>query len=148
MLKKTITYIDWNGEERTEDFYFNLTRVEVVELEYDAESGTSLSDWLETLIKSKDYGKIMQTVKKIILTAYGEKSADGRRFMKNDDIRRSFEENPAFDELYMSMVTDSKKAADFLSGIMPSAVRENLGANPSETLVNKMEQYQATKKLV
>lgn len=148
MLKKTITYTDWNGEERTEDFYFNLTRVEVVELEYDVESGTSLSDWLDTLIKSKDYGKIIQTIKKIILTAYGEKSSDGRRFMKNDDIRRSFEENPAFDELYMSMVTDSKKAADFLSGIMPSVVRENLGANPSETLVNQMEQYQATKKLV
>lgn len=141
MLKKTITYTDWNGEDRTEDFYFNLTRVEIVELEYDVEAGTNLTDLLDTLIKSKDYGKIMSTIKKIILTAYGEKSSDGKRFMKNDDIRRSFEENPAFDELYMSLITDSKKAAEFISGIMPSSVRDNLGPDPTKAIMERMDTY-------
>lgn len=141
MLKKTITYTDWNGEDRTEDFYFNLTRVEIVELEYDVEAGTNLTDLLDTLIKSKDYGKIMSTIKKIILTAYGEKSSDGKRFMKNDDIRRSFEENPAFDELYMSLITDSKKAAEFISGIMPSSVRNNLGPDPTKAIMERMDTY-------
>lgn len=147
MLKKTITYIDWNGEERTEDFYFNLTRVEVLELEYDVDAEGSLTEWLTDLVKSRDIDRIIRTIKKIILTAYGEKSADGRRFMKSDEIRRSFEENPAFDELYMTMVTDSSKAAEFLTSIMPSSVRENLGPDPKKTLVDKMEEYKRTQNL-
>ena len=147
MLKKTITYTDWNGEERTEDFYFNLTRVEVLELEYDVDAEGTLTEWLTDLVKSRDIDRIIRTVKKIILTAYGEKSADGRRFMKSDEIRRSFEENPAFDELYMTMVTDSSKAAEFLTSIMPSSVRENLGPDPKKALVDKMEEYKRTQNL-
>ena len=147
MLKKTITYTDWNGEERTEDFYFNLTRVEVLELEYDVDAEGSLTEWLTDLVKSRDIDRIIRTIKKIILTAYGEKSADGRRFMKSDEIRRSFEENPAFDELYMTMVTDSSKAAEFLTSIMPSSVRENLGPDPKKALVDKMEEYKRTQNL-
>ena len=139
MLKKTITYTDWNGEERTEDFYFNLTRVEIYELEYDVEPGTSLTEVLDTLVKSKDYGRLIGTIKKVILTAYGEKSADGKRFMKGEDIRRSFEENPAFDELYMSLITDPKKIAEFIVGIMPSSVRDNLGSDPTYVLVKQIE---------
>lgn len=139
MLKKTITYTDWNGEERTEDFYFNLTRVEIYELEYDVEPGTSLTEVLDTLVKSKDYGRLIGTIKKVILTAYGEKSADGKRFMKGEDIRRSFEENPAFDELYMSLITDPKKIAEFIVGIMPSSVRDNLGSDPTNELVKQIE---------
>lgn len=147
MLKKTITYTDWNGEERTEDFYFNLTRVEVLELEYDVDAEGSLTEWLTDLVKSRDIDRIIRTIKKIVLTAYGEKSADGRRFMKSDEIRRSFEENPAFDELYMTMVTDSSKAAEFLTSIMPSSVRENLGPDPKKALVEKMEEYKRTQNL-
>lgn len=141
MLKKTITYTDWNGEERTEDFYFNLTRVEVVDLEYNSTPGMSLTDFLSTLIRSKDYGKLVETIKTIILMAYGEKSPDGRRFMKSDDIRRSFEENPAFDELYMSLLSDPEKAAEFISGIVPGSVRENLGPDPKKAVLNVMATY-------
>ncbi len=141
MLKKTITYTDWNGEEHTEDFYFNLTRVEVIELEYNSEPGMNLTDSLNILIQSKDYGKLVETIKKIILTAYGEKSPDGRRFMKSDDIRRSFEEHPAFDELYMSLLSDSDKAAEFISGIIPNSVRDNLGPDPKKAVLDVMSNY-------
>lgn len=147
MLKKTITYTDWNGNERTEDFYFNLTRVEVYQLEFSPEPGITLTDAITTLIKSQDMGKIISVIKEIILTAYGEKSPDGKRFMKNDELRKSFEENPAFDELYMSMVTDSKVAADFMTGIMPNAVRENLGSNPQAALLEKMNEFKEENKM-
>ena len=139
MLKKTITYTDWNDEERTEDFYFNLTRVEIYELEYGVEPGTSLTEVLNALIKSRDYGQLIGTIKKVILTAYGEKSADGKRFMKSDDIRRSFEENPAFDELYMSLVSDPTKIVEFIIGIMPSSVRDNLGSDQTDKIVKQIE---------
>ena len=100
MLKKSITYTDWNGNERTEDFYFNLNRVEVYELEFGVEPGSTLTDSITSLIESKDLGRILSVIKQIILKAYGEKSPDGKRFMKSADISKSFEENPAFEELY------------------------------------------------
>lgn len=147
MLKKSITYTDWNGTERTEDFYFNLNRVEVYELEFGVEPGSTLTDSITSLIESKDLGRILSVIKQIILKAYGEKSPDGKRFMKSADISKSFEENPAFEELYMSMVSDSTAAAEFLTGIMPSAVRENLGPDPTKALVDKMNEVKDTNKI-
>ena len=148
MLKKTITYEDWNGTERTEDFYFNLSRVEVIELEYSVEPGTSITETIMTLINSHDTGKIIKTIKDIILKSYGEKSADGKRFVKSDDIRQAFEENPAFDVLFMELTTNAEEAANFLSGIMPSSVRDNLGPDPSKALLEKMNNFQETGKVV
>jgi len=137
MLKKTITYTDWNGTERTEDFYFNLTRAEILELEYKIIPGQSLSDSIQTLIQSQDMGKIIETIKLILLASYGEKSADGKRFVKNDDIRAAFEQNPAFDTLYMSLVTDAEYAAEFVAGIMPAAIRDELGSNPKAAIMDR-----------
>lgn len=142
MLKKTVTYEDWNGVTRTEDFYFNLTRVECAEIEYGT-NGASLSDSIKDLIAAKDMITVITIIKKILLMSYGVKSSDGKRFMKNDDIRDSFEQNPAFDILYMELATNSEAAADFISGIMPSAVRENLGDNPKKALLDKMQEFQS-----
>ena len=142
MLKKTVTYEDWNGVTRTEDFYFNLTRVECAEIEYGT-NGASLSDSIKDLIAAKDMITVITIIKKILLMSYGIKSSDGKRFMKSDDIRDSFEQNPAFDILYMELATNSEAAADFISGIMPSAVRENLGDNPKKALLDKMQEFQS-----
>lgn len=145
MLKKTITYEDWNGETRTEDFYFNLTRAELIEMETGMVPGRSLTDTLQTLITDKDMGMIVQTIKEIVLKAYGEKSADGKRFVKNQDVRDSFEQNPAYDILYMELAQDAEKAADFLNGIMPTQVTDALGDDPKKALMTKMREFEESK---
>ena len=138
MLKKTITYEDWNGKTRTEDFYFNLTRTECAELEFGLGPGKSLSDSFQTLIDNNDIGVIIATIKKLLLTAYGVKSEDGRRFIKNDDVREAFEQNPAFDQIYMDLATNADNAADFFIAILPSSSIEALGPNPKKELLDRM----------
>lgn len=138
MLKKTITYTDWNGVERTEDFYFNLSRVELVELEFSIGPGKSLSDSIKSLMNANDMGTVIKLIKDIILTSYGEKSPDGKRFIKNQEIRDSFEQNPAFDVLYMDLATNAEATAEFVAGIIPAAIRSELGDNPEKNLLDRM----------
>ena len=142
MLKKTITYVDYNGVERTEDFYFNLTKVECVELEYSLSPGTSLSDVITMLINAKDIGKIISTIKNVVLTAYGEKSPDGKRFIKSEEMRNEFSQTVAFDNIYWELVSDPEKAADFITGILPSDLRNNLGSNPKAEVMERMKAIQ------
>lgn len=121
MLKKTVTYVDFNGVERTEDFYFNLTKAEVAEMELSVEGG--FSAMLEKLVASKDNVQIVNIFKQLVLKSYGEKSPDGRRFMKNEEITEAFAQTEAYSEIFMELALDEKKAADFVNGIMPA----NLG---------------------
>lgn len=146
MLKKTVTYTDYNGIDHTEDFYFNLTKVECMELEFGFGSGDTLSGSIQTLINAGDMATVIKTIKKIVLTAYGVKSPDGKRFIKNDTIRTEFEENPAFEQIYWDLVTDSEKAADFISGIVPSVIRDGLGSNPKQELLNRMKTFEESNK--
>lgn len=122
MLKKTITYTDYDGNKRTEDFYFNLTQAEIVELNMSPLGGLDYT--LKKIINETDTGKIVEMVKHIILMAYGEKSFDGRRFVKKDDdgrpLARKFEDSPAFSELFIELLGDSQKAADFINAIVPN----------------------------
>lgn len=148
MFKKTVTYEDWNGVERTEDFYFNLTRVELAELEYSSIPGESMTDHITDLMKSRDMGVVIKTIKQMLLMSYGVKSPDGKRFVKNDEVRTAFEENPAFDILYMELATDADAAAEFVAGIMPSALRDKLGDNPKQELLNRANEQAVDMKLV
>lgn len=141
MLKKTVTYTDWNGTTRTEDFYFNLTRTECIEFEYNASLGSSVSSAIQTIIDNKDIAVIIETIKEMLLKAYGVKSDDGRRFIKNDEVREAFEQNPAFDIIYMDIVSDPEKAAEFFSGIMPTEVTSSLGPNPKAAILSQMNSY-------
>ena len=140
MFKKTVTYEDWNGVERTEDFYFNLTRVECAELEYGLGPNQTMTEYITDLINAQDMGVVIATIKKILLLSYGVKSSDGKRFIKNDDVRTAFQENPAFDQIYMDFATNAEYAAEFIAGIMPKAVRDSLGDNPKQELLNKMNE--------
>ena len=117
MLKKTIKYTDYNGTERTEDFYFNLTKAEILEMEASVFGG--LSSVLTKIISSNDQPKIMAQFKYIVHKAYGEKSEDGRRFVKSDELSTMFEQTPAYEELFMELLTDETKAAEFINSIMP-----------------------------
>lgn len=117
MLKKTITYTDFNDVERTEDFYFHFTEAELTEMNLD-ENG-DLAGVLQKIIDSKDMKKIKDYFKWIVLKAYGEKSEDGRRFMKSDERTKAFEETQAYSDIWMELATDETAAADFVNGIMP-----------------------------
>lgn len=117
MLKKTITYTDYNGNERTEDFYFNLTKSELAEAQFSVEGG--YKEKLEQIVKSKDQSSIIKAFKELVLKAYGEKSDDGRRFMKSKEISDNFACTEAYDIIFMELATDAEKASEFVNGIMP-----------------------------
>lgn len=146
MFKKTVTYEDYNGDQQTEDFYFNLTKVECMELEFGFGPDQSLSGSIKTLINARDMNTILGLIKRMLLMSYGKKSPDGKRFIKNDDIREEFEQNPAFEQIYWEFVTDSDKAAEFIAGIIPNSVREGLGQDPKKELINKMKAFEESNK--
>ena len=118
MLKKTVTYVDYNGMERTEDFYFNLTKAEVAEMELSVEGG--FSKMLEEIVASKDNVRSVNLFKQMVLKAYGEKSADGRRFVKSEEISKAFSETEAYSEIFMELALNTDAAAAFVNGIMPA----------------------------
>lgn len=118
MLKKTITYTDYNGTERTEDFYFNLSKAEITEMELSMEGG--MRAYIKKIIAAKSQLALVTLFKEIVMKAYGKKSADGRLFMKNDAIRAEFEAHPAYSMIYMDLVTDEAKASAFVNGIIPA----------------------------
>lgn len=126
MLKKTITYTDYNGTERTEDFYFNLSKAEVLEMEMGVEGG--LVEMINKIVAAKDAPSIIAIFKKLVLKAYGEKSADGKRFIKSDEIATAFSQTEAYSNIFMELATDSDAAAKFVNGIVP-AVDKNVANN-------------------
>lgn len=118
MLKKTITYTDYNGTERTEDFYFNLSKAEVMEMELSTTGG--LAEMIKKIVAAQDAPAIIKIFKDLVLKAYGEKSADGKRFIKSDEIRESFSQTEAYSQLFMELATDADAAAKFVNGVLPS----------------------------
>ena len=120
MLKKTITYEDFNGVERKEAFYFNLSKAEIMEMQFGTVGG--LDVMLKKIIDAKDVKSIMDTFKMLILKAYGIKSDDGRRFIKSEEISKEFEQTEAYSILYMELASDDNAAAEFVNGIIPKDV--------------------------
>lgn len=123
MLKKRIKYTDYDGNEREEDFYFNLTKAEITELELTTEGG--LEHMIEKIVDAKDTAQIIKFFKKIILMSYGEKSPDGRRFIKNDQLTEEFTQTEAYSELFLELASDEKAAAAFVNGIIPKDLAQN-----------------------
>ncbi len=117
MLKKTITYTDYNGFKRTEDFYFNLSKAEIMEMELSTTGG--FGDMIQKIVAAQDTPGIIKIFKDVILKAYGEKSPDGKRFIKSDEIREAFSQTEAYSELFMELSTNDVAAADFVNGIVP-----------------------------
>jgi hypothetical protein len=123
MLKKTITYTNFNDEEVTEDHFFHLSKAELVELEMSHQDG--LSEALQRIIAAEDGKAIIAEFKKIILGAYGKKSPDGKRFIKNQELRDEFESSEAYSTLFMELVTETDKAIEFINGIVPQGLAED-----------------------
>lgn len=119
MLKKTIEYVDYNGEKIKEDYYFNLKKSEVMEMQLGTAGG--FAEHLQKLVDSKNVPEITKAFKEIILVAYGIKSDDGKRFIKSKEIRDSFEQTEAFSELFMELIQNADACNEFIKGIMPEA---------------------------
>ena len=117
MLKKNITYTDYNGVERKEDFYFNLTKAEIMEMEMSEAGG--MSEMIKKIVDAKEAPAIIKVFKELILKAYGEKSADGKRFIKTPELAEAFAQTEAYSELFMELASDADKAAEFVKGIAP-----------------------------
>lgn len=117
MLKKTITYTDYDGNERTETFYFNLSKAEVAEMEVSV--GGGLSKQIENIISEQDAKRIVELFKDVILKAYGQKSPDGKRFIKSQELRDQFSQTEAYVVLFMELATDADAGAAFFKSIIP-----------------------------
>lgn len=122
MLKKTVQYTDYNGVERKEDFYFNLSKAEITEMEMSVEGG--FSKMLEEIVNSKDNVRIVQLFKDIVLKSYGEKSPDGRRFVKSKEIAEAFSQTEAYSDIFMELALNEEAAAAFINGIMPADINK------------------------
>ena len=127
MLKKTITYIDYNGVERTEDFYFNLSKAEVLELEMGTTGG--LTEMINKIVAAQDTPTLIKIFKDLVLRAYGEQSPDGKRFIKSDEIRDAFSQTEAYSNLFMELATDAEAASKFFNGIIPDNVDKLVSAS-------------------
>lgn len=127
MLKQTITYTDYDGNEVTEDLFFNLNKAELMEMQLSTQGG--LDAHLKKIVDNNDTTQIMAVFKNIILKSYGKKSEDGKRFIKNKELMEEFAQSEAYSELFMKLLSDEKAAANFMNGVIPNELRQN-GANP------------------
>lgn len=124
MLKKTITYTDYNGVERKEDHYFNLTKAELMEMEMSTAGG--FAEMIQRIVDAQDAPSIIKVFKELILKAYGQKSPDGKRFIKTDELAKEFSETEAYSELFMELATDADAASAFINGIIPADAAKQL----------------------
>lgn len=122
MLKKTVTYTDYNGVERTEDFYFHVNKAEMIDMELGQDGGYTTI--ITNMVRAKDRAQMIKLIKEFVLKAYGEKSADGKRFVKSKEISEAFSQTEAFVQIYMELVTDEKAASEFVTGVFPADVME------------------------
>ena len=120
MIKETMTYVDYNGVERTEDFYFHLTEAELMEMQMSTTGG--LAEMIQRIVAAQDAPAIIKVFKELVLKAYGQKSPDGKRFVKSETLSEEFAQTEAYSQLFMKLATDSDKAAKFVNGIMPASV--------------------------
>lgn len=133
MVVKKIKYTDFNGVEREEEFMFNLTEAEITEMELTIDGG--LSDSINKIISAQNIPEIIKTFKMLLLKSYGEKSADGRRFIKSEELTEAFTQTNAYSQLFMELATDDEAGIAFINGIIPDSMRERVaedGSNASD----------------
>ena len=117
MLKKTIAYKDYDNNERVEDFYFNLSQAEILEMEYGTTGG--MTKIIEQMVATQDTARIMKMFKEIIMRSYGEKSLDGKRFIKSPELAEAFIQTEAYSNLFMELIQDPEKFAQFIKAVIP-----------------------------
>lgn len=133
MLKKTITYEDYDGEIRTEDHYFNLTEAELTLMEFSENGGFQKK--LEQMVQAKDTTSLIGVIRDFVKASYGKKSLDGKRFIKNDEIYEEFSQTEAYSKFFMELCTDDELALEFIVGVLPKNLGEAVKNKMNETLV-------------
>lgn len=130
MLKRKIHYTDYNGDEQDETHYFNLSKLELMELElFGGEKGGSFTQWIRSISESNDRATLFAEFKKLILASYGKKSEDGRSFIKNDELRDAFKQTAAFESLFMELATVTDAAIEFVRGVVPAEMAGSVPDN-------------------
>jgi hypothetical protein len=129
MLKRDITYEDFDGQTVTETFYFNLTKTEIVQLEVDYDGG--LETTLRRIVNTSDTKALMREFKRIVLLAYGVRSEDGKRFVKTDELREAFTQTAAYDALFIELATNDEAAAKFIQGVIPKDLAAEMTVQPA-----------------
>lgn len=138
MLTKAIKYVDFNGNEKTKNFYFHLSKTEIAEMDLVERAG--LEGIIKQMINTDDRAAILNMFKGIVLKSYGVPSADGERFEKSEELRHAFEQHPAYDILFMELISSEKAMADFINSIVPSDVAEN--AKNNKKTINDLMGYE------
>lgn len=136
MLKKTITYTDYDGMERTEDFWFNLSKSELTKL--DAELPGGVLGVLRKIIDKKDRKALVDFIETLILRSYGEKTLDGKRFAKTPKMAEEFMQTPAYDELFMSILSDTDSQTSFINGVIPQSMAKEIEATDKKQVENAL----------
>ena len=124
MIKKTVTYNDYNDVQRTETHYFNFNEAEILEMEMSVEGG--FAERVQRIIDAKEQSALLRVIKNFVLDAYGVKSEDGKRFIKNDEVRDAFVQSPAYSKIFMELVTNDVLAAEFVNGVVPESMRDRI----------------------
>ena len=130
MLKRTISYEDYNGEKIDEVFYFNLSKPELIELEVEFKGG--LAGAITSLTEANDNQGLFHLFKRIILLSYGQKSEDGKRFVKSDEIREAFTQSPAYEVLFVELSTNEDAVVEFLKGVLPKDMQDQIAKAEAE----------------
>lgn len=142
MLKKKIKYTDYNGVERTEDFYFNLSEAELAKMELHQEGG--FENYINRMITTTDTVGLTKLLEDIVLMAYGEKSPDGKRFIKkNGELAKEFMETEAYSKLYIELFSDTNKMLEFINGIVPQTVRDKANSPEVQEKVTEFKKEYA-----
>jgi len=124
MYKITETYTDYDDNQRTEDFYFNYSEAELTDLQFSVSGG--LAGMIDKIIKTNDMPKLVELFRELIQKAYGEKSNDGRRFIKSPELTKEFTETVAYSQIYMRLATDSKAAQEFINKVVPKSMKDKM----------------------
>ena len=136
MIKKTITYTDYDGMERTEDFWFNLSKTELTKL--DAELPGGVLGVLRKIIDKKDRKALVDFIETLILRSYGEKTLDGKRFVKTPEMAEEFMQTPAYDELFMSVLSDTDSQTSFINGVIPQSMVKEIEQTDKKQVENAL----------
>lgn len=136
MLKKTITYVDYDGRERTEDFWFNLSKTELTKL--DAELPGGVLGVLRKIIDKQDRKALVDFIETLILRSYGEKTPDGKRFVKTIDMVEEFMQTPAYDVLFMSILSDTDSQTSFINGVIPQSMVKEIEQTDKQQVENAL----------
>lgn len=134
MIKKTVTYTDYNGKERTEDFYFDLSEDRIIELSFSKDGG--IEEFIQRIIQEKDQQEMIKLFRDFLELTYGEKSDDGKYFVQNEQVFAKFKATKAYSKIFMELAFNSDAAAEFINKVIPAEIAEKIAKYRAEQSTN------------